>query len=139
MGSLHRFIEHTADIAFNVQADSIRELFVESAKALRISSVGDIAGRVLSDREISLSAGSYEGLLVSFLNELNYFIIQKKWVAVIFQKFSCSQEFQLETTAKGFFIEDINLLKHEIKSVTYHQLKIEKVNGLYSVTVVLDI
>ena len=78
MSSEHIFIEHTADIAFDVFADSFEELFIESARAWRISVVGDVAGKALSNRLINLTAESLEELLVNFLNELNYLLTTKK-------------------------------------------------------------
>ena len=87
MSSKHTFIEHTADIAFDVSADSVEELFLESARAWRLSVIGDVAGKALSNLNLEISAGSLEELLVNFLNELNYFLTTQKWLAAIFNNF----------------------------------------------------
>ncbi len=140
MSSEHNFIDHTADIAFDVSADSLEELFIESAKAWRICVVGDISGKSLSEKTINLSAGSLEELLVNFLNEINYFLLSKKWLCVIFNRVSINQELKtISALASGFEIESSIQIKEEIKSVTYHQMEIKKINGKYLTRVVFDI
>ncbi len=140
MSSEHNFIDHTADIAFDVSADSLEELFVESAKAWRICVVGDISGKSLSEKNINLNAGSLEELLVNFLNEINYFLLSKKWLCVIFNKISINQELKtISALASGFELESSIQIKEEIKSVTYHQMEIKKINGKYLTRVVFDI
>lgn len=140
MSSQHNFIDHTADIAFDVSADSLEELFVESAKAWRICVVGDISGKSLSEKNINLNAGSLEELLVNFLNEINYFLLSKKWLCVIFNKISINQELKtISAVASGFELESSIQIKEEIKSVTYHQMEIKKINDKYLTRVVFDI
>jgi SHS2 domain-containing protein len=140
MSSEHIFIDHTADIAFDVSADSIEELFLESARAWRISVVGDISGKALSNRVVILSANSLEELLVNFLNEINYFLTSKKWLAIIYNNLSIDKNnFLLSADASGFQIDNSLEMKAEIKSATYHQMDIIVVDNKYSTRVVLDI
>ncbi len=140
MSSKHNFIEHTADIAFDVSADSLEELFLESARAWRICVVGDISGKALSNFRLEITAGSTEELLVNFLNELNYFLITKKWLAVIFNDFILDKSnYSINSTVSGFQIDQSIEMKEEIKSVTYHQMEILKVDNNYSTRVVFDI
>lgn len=140
MAAQHNFIEHTADIAFDVFADTIEELFIESARAWRIVVVGDVSGKVLSDKEVHLTADSLEELLVNFLNELNFYLINKKWLAVIFNKLIIDKtNFLLSANLAGFQIDDSIEIKEEIKSVTYHQMNIENIDDKFTTRVVFDI
>lgn len=140
MSAGHKFIEHTADIAFEVTADSIEELFLESARAWRICVVGDIAGKALSNNIVNLTADSIEELLVNFLNELNFFLITKKWLAVIFNNLIIDKSnFLLSVNVNGFDIDPFFEIKEEIKSVTYHQMEIVLKDNRYSTRVVFDI
>lgn len=140
MSSEHKFIDHTADIAFEVTADSIEELFLESARAWRISVVGDISGKALSNRLLSLSAYSLEELLVNFLNELNYLLITQKWLAIIFDNLKVDKNnFSLTAYISGFQIDKSIEIKEEIKSVTYHQMNILFTENKYLTRVVFDI
>jgi SHS2 domain-containing protein len=140
MSAHHIFIEHTADIAFDVTADSLEELFLESVRAWRISVIGDTAGKALSNLKLELSAGSLEELLVSFLNELNYLLTTKKWLSVIFENFIIDKtHHMLSATVLGFQIDDSIEMKEEIKSVTYHQMEIIEANNTFYTRVVFDI
>ena len=140
MSSEHKFIEHTADIAFDVSADSIEELFLESARAWRISAIGDVAGKSLSNVSIKLEAGSFEELLVDFLNELNFMLTTKKWLSIIFDNLKIDKEkFTLTVFVSGFYLDDSVEIKEEIKSVTYHQMNIVEKDKKFSTRVVFDI
>ena len=140
MSSTHNFIEHTADIAFEVSADSIEELFLESARAWRICVVGDISGKALSNVRLELTAESIEELLVNYLNELNFYLTTKKWLAIIFNNLHIDNtKFLLRVEVSGFQIDESIELKEEIKSVTYHQMEIVKIDNKFSTRVVFDI
>jgi SHS2 domain-containing protein len=140
MSSKHNFIDHTADIAFEVKSDSLEELFLESARAWRLFVIGDVAGKALSDLNLEISAGSLEELLVGFLNELNFYLTTKKWLAIIFRNLQIDNtNFFLQAEVSGFQIDESIELKEEIKSVTYHQMEIIKSNNEYSTRVVFDI
>ena len=140
MSSEHKFIDHTADIAFDVTADSIEELFLESARAWRISVVGDIAGKSPSTVSIKLEASSLEELLVTFLNEINFLLLTKNWLSVIYDNLKIDKEkFNLRVIISGFYLDKSVEIKEEIKSVTYHQMDIVKKDNKFSTRVVFDI
>ena len=140
MSSEYKFINHTADIAFDVSADSLEELFLESAKAWRISVVGDISGKALSKLTFNISAESLEELLVNFLNELNYLLLTKKWLPIIFNDVLIDQsKFLFSANVSGFQIDNSIELKEEIKSVTYHQMNIVNAENKFLTRVVFDI
>jgi SHS2 domain-containing protein len=140
MSSEHKFIEHTADIAFDVSADSIEELFLESARAWRISVIGDVAGKSLSKVSINLDAGSLEELLVDFLNEINFMLTTKRWLSIIYDNFKIDKEkFTLSVLISGFYLDESVEIREEIKSVTYHQMNIVEKNNKFSTRVVFDI
>ena len=140
MSSEYKFINHTADIAFDVSADSLEELFLESAKAWRISVVGDISGKALSNITFNIIAESLEELLVNFLNELNYLLLTKKWLPIIFNDVLIDQsKFLFSANVSGFQIDNSIEIKEEIKSVTYHQMNIVNAENKFITRVVFDI
>ncbi len=140
MSSEHKFINHTADIAFDVSADSLEELFLESAKAWRISAVGDISGKALSNITFNISAESLEELLVNFLNELNFLLLTKKWLPIIFNNVLIDQsKFLFSANVSGFQIDSSVEIKEEVKSVTYHQMNIVNTDKKFLTRVVFDI
>ncbi len=140
MSAEYKFINHTADLAFDVSADSLEELFLEAAKAWRISVVGDISGKALSNVMLNISADSLEELLVNFLNELNFLLTTKKWLAIIFNNIVIDKtNFLFSANCTGFHVDNSIEIKEEIKSATYHQMNIVNIDNKFSTRVVFDV
>lgn len=140
MTSTHIQLSHTADIAFEIEADSLEELFVEAFRVWFISVV-DISEFEPKDFiDIEIKADSIEQLLVDYLNEVNFLLLVKKIL--------CISVVEIKIDEKSFYLiakmnyqllnENIEL-KEEIKSVTYHQMEIVKIEDSYKARVVFDI
>lgn len=140
MTSTHIQLSHTADIAFEIEADSLEELFVEAFRVWFISVV-DISEFEPKDFiDIEIKADSIEQLLVDYLNEVNFLLLVKKIL--------CISVVEIKIDEKSFYLiakmnyqllnENIEL-KEEIKSVTYHQMEIVKIEDRYKARVVFDI
>ena len=142
MSKSYKFIDHTADIAVELIGSSLDELFTAGAEAWLVSVVGEIKIEADDLLEIEISASTKEELLVTFLNELNYLLITKKWLCSSIQSMKIFNDVdgcELSAELKGTRIKDDLHLKHEIKSVTYHQVEIVDTEGIYSTLVVFDI
>ena len=142
MSKSYKFIEHTADIAVEIIGSSLDELFIAGAEAWLVSIAGKIKIEDDDSLELELSAGSKEELLVTFLNELNYILITKKWLCSSIQSikiFDDADGCELSAELKGVKLKDDLQLKQEIKSVTYHQLEIVEKDGNLSTLIVFDI
>jgi len=142
MSKSYKFVDHTADIAVELIGGSLDELFKAGAEAWFVSVVGEIKIEDDDMLELELSASSKEELLVTFLNELNYLLITKKWLCSSIQSikiFDDTEGCELSAELKGSKLKDDHQLKHEIKSVTYHQVEIVDNNGEYSTLIVFDI
>lgn len=140
MSSKHTFLSHTADIAFEVEADSIEELFIESFKGWLNSVVENISSDAEHETEIKLFADSLEQLLVDFLNEVNFLLTVKKILCVDVKELTIDKEkLSLNSVLKIQNVKDDSMLKEEIKSVTYHKMEIKEDKGKYYVRVVFDI
>ena len=142
MSRNYKFINHTADIAVKLEGSTLEEMFTAGAEAWLVSIVekNDLKADDLLD--IDILANSKEELLVSFLNELNFMITTKKWLCLSIQSikiFEDAQGCEVSAELNGFNVKKNFELKHEIKSVTYHQMAIVKKKNLYSTRVVFDI
>jgi SHS2 domain-containing protein len=120
----------------------LEELFTAGVEALIHSSVDEKQFESDDLLEIELTASSKEELLITFLNELNYMLITKKWLYSSIHSikiFNDTDGYELSVELNGTeFKKDIKL-KQEIKSVTYHQVEIVEAEGNYSTLVVFDI
>ena len=141
MGKEFEFFGHTADIGVRIYAQSIEELFENSARALfsLITGNRDILPNL--EKEIILEAQNIEELLVNWLNELisvffTYKFLPKSYNIRIKEK----DPYKLEALLKGSEYDPyINEVKTEVKAATYHNLKIEKTPGGYKAEVIFDV
>jgi SHS2 domain-containing protein len=137
----YQFIEHTADIAVVVTADSIEELFIAAAGALMESCADNVNFRSTEQKKINLNEYSLEELLVSFLNELNFFFSARKWILKSIDSLKIEEYeeiWQLKCVCTGG--SDVEYEpKDEIKGVTFHQMEIKKDKGMFQTTIVFDI
>lgn len=137
-----RFIEHTADIAFEVESKTLAGLFKDSALALREAACEIKKENGIEKLTIECSEDTLELLLVEFLNELNFLIHTKKWIFNSIQKIDIVQtgnKFHFNCQLSGGKINSNNCeLKVEIKAVIFHQMKIEKRKDKFFTRIVLD-
>jgi len=138
-GLMFEILEHTADIGFRVRAETLEELFQESARAL-VSVVldpEDIEPR--ETRPVAASGEDRDSLLVNWLNEVLYYLDGARIALRDFHVESLA-ETRIAARASG---EPIDPSRHRmkliVKGVTYHQLRIWRDRGMWSAEVFLDI
>lgn len=129
-----------ADLAFEVYADNLDELFSLSAQALFDAMVELVGVRPEHEVRISLTAEKLDNLLFDWLAELVY---QKDLDAQLFSRFEVSVDengnCKLEATVRGEPIDPArHQLKTDVKAITYHMFKLEKKENGYYARVVLD-
>jgi SHS2 domain-containing protein len=135
----YQVIDHTADIGIQADGETSEELFANSAWAfLDILTDADKV-RAVQDRSFRVRAANREELLAAFLSELLYVFDVER---LLFSEFVFSrlQERELDVTARGEpFNPAVHPVRHEIKAVTYHKLKIRKEGDLWRARVIFDI
>ncbi|MBN1351691.1 archease [candidate division KSB1 bacterium] len=122
-------IEHTGDIGIRVFGESLTQLHENAAAAFfdLITPIELIHPKI--ERAIEVSAGDREELLVNWLSELN-FVFQTEYLLFCEFRISELSETSLKAVVRG---EALNLrqhhIKNEIKAVTFHGLKIERLEA----------
>jgi SHS2 domain-containing protein len=137
----YKYLDHTADIAINVTADTVDEVFICFAIAFR-DTLSHGSSKEMIEDELDISCHTLEELLVYFLNELNYFLTVKKklFSKVVKLDIIHDKEFRLKSRlAFEHYNPSLHHLKVEIKAITFHNLKIEQVNNRYNAVIVFDI
>lgn len=143
MSWAYKFQDHTADIAVDVEADSLAELFMSAASAWR-EVVSDIKTEDdYQEKLITLVDKDLDILLVSFLSELNFLFQSENWLMnsikkIEFKKFDDNWNLMAKIGG-GIFDHHKYKIKSEIKAVTYHQMEIKESNGKFSTRIVFDI
>lgn len=142
MSGNFEFVDHTADIAVSLKGSTLEELFKAGADSWLASVTDETNLEADDDQEIDISASSIEELLVTFLNELNYYLISRRWLYVSIQSIKIINDeegCELSAELNGTKVNDEIHIKQEVKSVTYHQVEIKKKDDTYSTLVVFDI
>lgn len=141
----YKFLEDVAiaDVAFEATGKTIEELFESSALAVintQVKNLKSIEQKI--EKEIEVDADNIEMLLFNFLQEL---IFLKDAELLLFNKFDITinqekNKYKLKAKAYG---EKLNMNKHEllvdVKAVSLHNFKVEKINEKWRAEVILDV
>lgn len=138
----YRFLEHTADIAIEVQSTSLEQVFADSLQALT-DSITDLELVAEQTQErITLNATSREQLFIEWLGEAIFLFDTRD---LLFRRAAVEIEssaagWSLRATAWGEPLSpDYHPVKTAIKAATYHQLRIEPAAGGWRARFILDI
>jgi SHS2 domain-containing protein len=127
------------DAGLTAFGDSLQETFVNAAIGMYSLMAGIDAVALTKTIDVSVESQSTDSLLVSWMNELifqfdTYGFIGKK---IDIKEFS---ETRISATITG---EEFDQERHEgrmlIKAATYHQLRIEKKDDRWEISVIFDI
>jgi len=135
-------LDHTADVGFVVGARSLPGLFYWAARGLLAELFEGPFPPGKEACELRLRAPDPETLLVRFLNELIYLIQTRGQVPGGFslRLVPRGEECGLEAKLSVLSFEAVaDRFLGEIKSATFHGLRIEKEGGFYRASVVLDV
>jgi SHS2 domain-containing protein len=130
---------HTADIGLRIRSTNLNTLFAEAGQAffsLIVENLADVEPRTRAAFHVTGQDLAY--LLADWLNELLYAFSTQR---LLFSRFDVVVEPDgLRAVAQGETIDEArHLLDHEVKAVTYHGLKVEKLGDGWLAEVVLDI
>ena len=141
----YKYLENIAmaDIAFEASGKTLDELLESSALAMTNTMVKDLKKiENIQKKEIKVEAENPEFLLHKFLEEIVFYKDAEK---LLFGKFNVRTE---ERGKKMIAIvqawgEKLNMKKHEllddIKAVTWHDFKVEKIGKEWKALVILDV
>jgi SHS2 domain-containing protein len=128
-------IQHTADAALRVWADNLNALFKNSLKGMyQLIGISSNFTQENDAIHIVLQADDSESLLVSFLSECLFFVLNKRLFLV-------PEELEINDGRLNCKMQvfSINKINKEIKAVTFHNLRVmHNIKG-YKVTIVFDI
>ncbi len=135
----YEVLDISGDVGLKVHGETLEELFINGAVGL-YSLITDLS-RVKPEKSININvySESLDGLFVSWLNEI---IFQFDTYGFIGREIEIESlnENRIEAKLKG---EDFDPDRHEkgllLKAATYHNLKIEKRNGVWTAEVIFDI
>ncbi len=135
----YEIIDHTADIGIKAYGEDLKELFANAAYGM-FDILADLKNvRLKESLDIKVEAPNVEELFLSWLSELLYQYNSKK---IIFKEFLFDKLTQKEISARAQG-EKWDLKRHrlktEIKAVTYHELKVQKIKDTWQGEVIFDV
>jgi len=132
--------EHTADIGVIAYGKTLKQAFANTAYGMFSILIADLNQVEISRTvEIEVSGNDLEEVLVAFLSELLY---NHTVGNLILKRFSIKKIENTSLRAKAYgemYDPSRHELLREIKTVTYHQLKIEEKEGYFRIQVIFDI
>jgi SHS2 domain-containing protein len=132
--------DHTADLGLRVRAASLEELLADAGRGLLAMIVANPgAVRPVQTRKIELPAGEASYLLFDWLSELLYAFESDKLLLSEFDVNIAGG--QLIATCRGEPMDESrHEMDHEVKAITYHQLRMEQLpDGGWLAEVIVDI
>lgn len=140
---VYEILDISGDVGIRAYGNSIEETFINAGIGM-YSLITDI--EKISEKKViglQIKGISLEGLLVSYLNELIYifdaFNFIGKRIEIISSDFKTTNPY----INIKVFGEEFNPLIHErkllIKAATYHNIKIDNINGRWLIEVIFDI
>jgi SHS2 domain-containing protein len=136
---MYETFEHTADLGLRIRATDLDTLFAEAAQCLFSAVVEDLASvRPLRKIDIGIQGDDREYLLFDWLRELLYHLDAEH---LLFGKFEVHmRDDGLTASAWGEPLDRArHNLEHEVKAITYHHLRVEKVGDQWEAEVIVDI
>ncbi|MDH3719461.1 MAG: archease [Planctomycetota bacterium] len=131
--------EHTADLGLRVRAADLDQLFADAGRGLFSVIVANLDEvRAVQSRAFQIDGDDYEYLLFDWLTELLYTFETEKLLL---------SQFEVKVTAGGLNAvcrgETMDIqrheMDHEVKAVTYHQLKVQQTPDGWLAEVIVDI
>ncbi len=143
MKPLYKFLDHTADVLFQAEADTLPELFEQSALALQETQVDISKVERRQKVEITGENTNVEYLLFDFLDNLLFY---KDAEQLVFSKF----EMHIQHTPEGVYLlkclawgEKLDVEKHQpkvdVKAITMHLFEVKKTEEGWKAQVLVDI
>lgn len=141
MGGRYRPIEHTADLAIEVEADTPEDLFRWAARGMFDLIRGEGAppppDALPVWRRIAAAGPDLEARLVAWLGELLYVHAREGRLLTDVRSLDLDGE-RVEAEA-GFVPAGPGGVERELKGVTYHDLQVERRDGGWKARIVFDV
>lgn len=130
-------IDHTADLELKIWGEDIALLFEQAALGmkdlLQVEAVSPQEGSIV--KNFSVEGIDMEGLLVSYLSELLFYLETENLVV---QEVNLNFEGKRSLDAR-ISCQRVSSYLREIKAVTYHNLEIRKTEQGWTANLVFDI
>jgi SHS2 domain-containing protein len=136
---MYEVFDHTADLGLRVRAADLNSLLADAARGLFSVLVANLDQvRPVQEKAYDIAGTEHDYLLFDWLTELLYTFETEKLVLCQFDVRVDADG--LHATCRGEPIDrQRHILDHEVKAITYHELKVSRENGGWMAEVIVDI
>jgi len=137
----YKFLEHTADVKFAAEGNSLEDAFIASVLALKDSICGDILILEQITKTIEKTGTNLENLLYIFLEEFLFLLDSEDFLLSKITELKIDPDkFILKATITGDTAENYKFTS-DVKAVTYNEMfvKFNEERKLWQTQVVLDV
>ncbi|QJX00473.1 archease [Frigoriglobus tundricola] len=136
---MHELYEHTADLGLRATAPDLATLFAEMARCLVSAMVEDpTAVRPTTEMRYAISCADRELLLADWLRELLRLFEEEHLLLATFDVKVGDSGLMASLWGETYDPER-HALAHEVKAITYHELKVVEHAGGWLAEVIVDI
>ncbi len=137
-----RFLEHTADVKFQAFGKSEKEMFENSAMALKETIAPKVKVKEKTKKRFVIESPSkkgadYEKMMYSFLEEFLYLLDAENFLLGKV-KVKIFQKTRLEVVASGDKASNYKFT-NKVKAITYNEMFVKKEKGKWTAQVVVDV
>ena len=136
---MYETFEHTADLGLRVRAADLDSLFADAGRGLFSLMVANLdAVGLVEEVSLGVVGDELDYLLFDWLNELLYIFETRRLVQVEFHVHV--SDGGVQATARGEpFDPSRHQSEHEVKAITYHELKVANEDSDWIAEVIVDI
>ena len=136
---MYEFFEHTADLGLRVRAPTLEQLFHDAAVGLFAMVVEAIPrDDAACRREFSIRGTRHDYLLFDWLNELLFVFDTERQLLSDFRI-----SFERGGLTASALARPLDVSRHrpirEVKAITYHELRVESIEGGWIAELIVDI
>ena len=139
MSLKYQIVDHTADLGIIVTARSLKNLFINAAKAMiDLMIQGDARGKT-ELREIVIEGKDFPDLMVRWLGEILYLFYGENLIVSSIEITSLSRNRIKSCIEFVAFDPEYYEIVTEIKAVTYHRISVEKIDDTWKAMIIFDV
>lgn len=138
---VYNFLDHTADVKFIAEAETIENVFIDSAKALQEAICGKITILEQETKVIEIQGTNLENLLYKFLEEFLIIFDSEDFLLSNVSNLEIDQQnFKIKATITGDKGEHYKFT-NDVKAITYSEMfvKFNEEKKVWQTQVVLDV
>ncbi|MAG10785.1 hypothetical protein CMI44_00535 [Candidatus Pacearchaeota archaeon] len=136
-----KFLEHTADVKFQAFGNSLEEVFVNSAMALKKTIIGEekIKVKESEEKRVESKGEDIEALLYDFLEEFLYLLDAEDFLISKIKELEINEKnLTLKAVISGGKASNYNFT-NDVKAITFNGMFVKKARDKWVAQVVLDV